>query len=426
MNARRLAVHRLPRAHDLRAVRGTDRLVAEADAEDRNAGTELTNDIDRNAGFGGQARAGRDDDVRGRERADLVERDRVVPDDYGMLAELANVSREVVDERVVVVEKENHAVHGPRGRSILRSGRSGRESANERASLVEGLAVFLLGIGVGYDATACGKVYPPVDSLIGADDDTGVHDARDGDVADRATIDAPPRRLELGDNLHGAHFRCAGDRTAGEGGAQDVDGVATGLERARNGGHEMVDCRVALEREQLGDAHAAGERHAGEVVPHEVDDHQVFCSILDALLEGAAERGIVRGIDAPGAGALDRAGFDLARGVQAQEALGRRAGDRDGAELEVGGEGRGVDAAQPSIERPRRFGEWGLEALGEIGLEDVSGHDVFAHVRESVEVASVRERGAEIEGRRDVRVGNRVRWRGLEWVRVRARDIKCR
>ena len=38
MDARRLPVHRLARAHDLGAVRGADGLVAEADAEDGGVG----------------------------------------------------------------------------------------------------------------------------------------------------------------------------------------------------------------------------------------------------------------------------------------------------------------------------------------------------------------------------------------------------
>ena len=120
--------------------------------------------------------------------------------------------------------------------------------------------------------------------------------------------------------------------------------VAPGLESADDGGDEMMDRRVALEREQLGDADAAGERHAREVVPHQVDDHQVLRAILGALLERAAERGVVRGIDAARARALDRARLDLPRAVEAKEALGRRAGDGDVPELEEGGEGRGIDA----------------------------------------------------------------------------------
>src|SRR5665213_1111535 len=108
MNARRLAVHRAPRAYDLSAVRAADRLVSEADAEDGDRRAEASDGAHGNAGFGRRAWTRGDDDVRGRERGDLVERDGIVPDDDGLLAELADVSREVVDEGVVVVEEENH------------------------------------------------------------------------------------------------------------------------------------------------------------------------------------------------------------------------------------------------------------------------------------------------------------------------------
>ena len=116
----------------------------------------------------------------------------------------------------------------------------------------------------------------------------------------------------------------------------------------------------------------------------------------------------MRGVDAARARALDRARLDLALGVEAQEALGRCAGDGEVAELEEGGEGRGVDAAEALVERPGRLGERRFEALGEIRLEDVAGDDVLAHACEGVEVAAVRERRAEIEMRRQLGVGHGV------------------
>ena len=93
-------------------------------------------------------------------------RERVVPADDRRLAQLPDIAREVVDEGVVVVEKQNHgAVPGASRASI------------ERPRLVERLPVFLLGIGVGDDAAAGLKVYPAPECQIGADDDARVHRA---------------------------------------------------------------------------------------------------------------------------------------------------------------------------------------------------------------------------------------------------------
>ncbi len=133
------------------------------------------------------------------------------------------------------------------------------------------------------------------------------------------------------------------------------------------------------------------------------------------------KRRVVRGVDATRAGALDRARLDLARGVESQEALGGCARDGDVAEFEIGGEGSGVDGAQALIECPGRFGERRLEALREIGLEDVPGDDVLAHARERIEVSAVSERRSQVERCGDVGLGHRVRGRVLDVRRTRTR-----
>ena len=94
----------------------------------------------------------------------------------------------------------------------------------------------------------------------------------------------------------------------------------------------------------------------------------------------ARERLVLGGRGAPRARALDRAGLDPPPS-QAQEALGRRRGDDDLAEREVGGErapgcppagaGRGrAGRGRPAARR---------EALRHVRLEDVAGEDVVDH-----------------------------------------------
>ena len=46
--------------------------------------------------------------MAGRERPDLFHRHRIVPPDDGNAPQLTHVSREVVDEGVVVVDEKNH------------------------------------------------------------------------------------------------------------------------------------------------------------------------------------------------------------------------------------------------------------------------------------------------------------------------------
>ena len=73
---------------------------------------------------------------------------------------------------------------------------------------------------------------------------------------------------------------------------------ASGRELADDGRDEMMDGGVALEREELGDAHGAGRADARQIVAHQVDDHQVLGPVLRALGERLAERGVVLGADA--------------------------------------------------------------------------------------------------------------------------------
>src|SRR5581483_5423645 len=122
MDHRGLAVHDLARAHDTRAERLTDALVAEADAEYRDLAAELPHECERDARLIRGAGAGRDDDARGRSLADFLDRECVVAHDLDVFAELAQVLDEVVGEAVVVVDHENHGAHpGPTPRHCTRA-----------------------------------------------------------------------------------------------------------------------------------------------------------------------------------------------------------------------------------------------------------------------------------------------------------------
>jgi hypothetical protein len=69
--------------------------------------------------------------------------------------------------------------------------------------------------------------------------------------------------------------------------------------------------------------------------------------------ERVARAVVLGGMRAAPGRALDRATLDDARRVDAQEALGRGARDRDLGQLEIGGERRGIAPAQRAVELPR-------------------------------------------------------------------------
>ena len=108
-----LAVHHLPRAADRGAERLGDRLVAEADAQDRDAAGGGADQRQRDAGAVGIAGPGRDHDRVGRHGDRILHRQRVVAVDDGLGPELAQIVDEVVGEAVVVIDQEQHRLARP-------------------------------------------------------------------------------------------------------------------------------------------------------------------------------------------------------------------------------------------------------------------------------------------------------------------------
>ena len=90
------------------SIRGADALMTQADTQDRKARPIPPYDIDGNSSFSGRAGTGRQDDVCRSEFLDLVEQWPVVATDKRLVAEFAAVASQVVDERVVVVDDQNH------------------------------------------------------------------------------------------------------------------------------------------------------------------------------------------------------------------------------------------------------------------------------------------------------------------------------
>jgi hypothetical protein len=105
---RGLAMHRPTGADDLAAECLTDALVPKADAEDWNPRAEAFDQGNRDSGLVRRAWTGRDDNMRRRQAFNRLEIDAVVADDVGRPTQLADIAGEVVDERVVVVDEEDH------------------------------------------------------------------------------------------------------------------------------------------------------------------------------------------------------------------------------------------------------------------------------------------------------------------------------
>src|SRR4051794_36180918 len=82
--------------------------MSETHTQDRLLAGEVAYEFDTDAGFLRSARSGRNQDLFGRHRLDLADRDLVVALDHDLSTEFSQVLHKVVGEAVVVVENENH------------------------------------------------------------------------------------------------------------------------------------------------------------------------------------------------------------------------------------------------------------------------------------------------------------------------------
>ena len=189
--------------------------------------------------------------------------------------------------------------------------------------------------------------------------------------------------LELRDDLHRPHLRCAGHGPGGEARAQQVerrDAVAHDAAHLR---HEMRDVREALRLHEAHHLHGSRLADAREVVPAEVDEHHVLGAVL-LRVEQALGVAFAR---------LGRARDRVERRdvtFPLDERLRRRADQRDAVELQKEEVRRRVDATQRAVERERRHLCSALGALRQDDLECVPALDVLLAPAHAVLVVGLR------------------------------------
>src|SRR5450631_651820 len=123
------------RAHDFAAERLPDRLMPEADAEDRDRGRGLGDQIEANAGFVRRAGAGREHDGFRFGGDHVGGRNLVVAMDDDVRPQPAQVMEQVEGEAVVVVDQNDHVFKPAQGlKTTLEGGQAGVISARCRAA----------------------------------------------------------------------------------------------------------------------------------------------------------------------------------------------------------------------------------------------------------------------------------------------------
>src|SRR5207342_281447 len=120
-----------------------------------------------------------------------------------------------------------------------------------------------------------------------------VHVAVAIEIAEGTGVRAATLAFELGDDLHAAHFRTAGDGTAGKYRADHLARCHAVAAPPTDVGNDVVHMRIALDRHQLVHAHAAGNADAAEVVALQVNQHHVLGALFGVADQFADARGIV-------------------------------------------------------------------------------------------------------------------------------------
>ena len=101
-------MHQRWRPVDPSAERGADSLVSQADTQDRHTLCKHANGLDGNARVFGTPGSRRDDDAVWCQGHNLLDPDLIVPSDDRVGAQLAQILRQVVGKRIVVVDDEKH------------------------------------------------------------------------------------------------------------------------------------------------------------------------------------------------------------------------------------------------------------------------------------------------------------------------------
>ena len=267
----------------------------------------------------------------------LVARDRVVAPHDHLRAQLAEQVREVVRERVVVVDQQDHP---PRLRQVDRR--------LERRQLAQALLV----LGAPGRCRRRSPRPPAAARRRRAGRPCGSRCTRP--AARPAASRGRRPRTARGGSPRAREMICIA-RTFGAPETVPAGNVARSRSNgetpsAQLAGHlrdEVRDVREALRLEEALDLHRPGPADAREVVAAEVDEHHVLGPVL---LGGEQPLGVA-------VARARRAGDRVhrrARPSALDERLRRRADERDAVELEQEEVRRRVDAAQRAVERERR------------------------------------------------------------------------
>ena len=219
-------------------------------------------------------------------------------------------------------------------------------------SLVLGLPVLALRVGVGDDARPGLDVGPAAAHQDRPDVDAGIEISGVAEITDGTGVRPSAQRLELIDDLHSPHFGRARDRPCREDGAQGVHRPHPGLQLARHRRDHMHHVAVSLHVHEAFHPDRARPADPAEVVAAEVDQHQVLGPFLLVLQHLFSQTRVLGRRGSPRSGPGDRSGLRETTGHRHQR-LGAGPDDLEIAERDVVHVGARVHRSQSAVDRER-------------------------------------------------------------------------
>ena len=183
--------------------------------------------------------------------------------------------------------------------------------------------------------------------------------------------------FERTDDLHRPDLGRARHGAGGERRRQQAKGVLTGAQLAFDARDDMHDVAVALDLEQASGSDGARVADAGEVVACEIDEHLMLGALFGVCEQFVGEPIVLLGILTTGPRTSDRAQLGDAVARQRNVRLGRRANQRELAELDEKQIRGGVDGTERAVDRNGTPRCAAAVALREHDLEDVASGDVL-------------------------------------------------
>src|SRR6185437_14624476 len=197
-------------------------------------------------------------------------------------------------------------------RSVFAAG--GFHGPDHGPGLVQGLLIFLGGVGVGDDSRSGLQICPLAFHEHGADGNAGVEVSGKIGVEDGATVNAAAGGLELFDDLHGANLGSAAERACGKAGGEGIERVHAGAQFAFERGDDVHDVGVSLHIHEVVDLHGTVFTYAPQIIAAKIHQHYMLGAFLFIVEHLLLKAKIFRFVCAARMSACNGTVFELAAG----------------------------------------------------------------------------------------------------------------